>query len=134
MITSAIAMAASARAWLKAVPEWAWWIGAIVALIAAAFVFDFFNDRAAVATADAKRAQASIPAVNQSAEERADDAIRNVMADKDREAAIAKADLAEAQKAPTVRSTVSAQDKALNCVRLRQAGLTAGPKFKELCQ
>ena len=120
--------------WVKGLPEWAWWIVAIAALIVAAFVFDFFNDRAAVANADANRAQASIPAVNQSAEERADDAIRNVMADKDREAAIAKAELAEAEKPPAARSTVSAQDQALNCVRLRQAGLIGGPKYKELCQ
>jgi hypothetical protein len=119
---------------VKALPEWAWWIAAILALIAAAFAFDFFNDRAAVAEADAKRVQASIPAVNQSAEERADDAIRNVMAEKEREAAIAKAELADAQRAPEERSTVSAQDQALNCARLRQAGLTDGQKYKELCQ
>lgn len=126
--------AAAAWAWVKGLPEWAWWIVAIVALVVAAFVFDFFNDRAAVEVSDAKRVQASIPAVNQSAEERADDAIRNVMADKEREAAIAKAELAEAEKPPAARSTVSAQDQALNCTRLRQVGLTAGPKYKELCQ
>lgn len=126
--------AVAAWKWVKALPEWAWWIVVVVVLIAAAFALDIFNDRAAVAGADAKRVQDSIPAVNQSAEERADDAIRNVMADKDREAAIAKADLAEAQKSPAARSTVSAQDQALNCTRLRHAGLTAGPKFKELCQ
>lgn len=129
-----IAPALAAWRWIKDLPEVVWWIAAALAIVAAAYVFDAFNDREAVEAADAKRAQASIPAVNQSAEERADDAIRNVLAEKDREAAIAKAEVSEAQKAPEARSTVSAQDLALNCARLRQAGLTAGPKFKELCQ
>lgn len=129
-----IAFALAAWRWIKGLPEVIWWIAAALAIVAAAYVFDTFNDREAVEAADAKRAQASIPAVNQSAEERADDAIRNVLAEKDREAAIAKAEVSEAKKAPEARSTVSAQDQALNCARLRQAGLTTGPKFKELCQ
>lgn len=129
-----IAPALAAWRWIKGLPEVVWWIAAALAIVAIAYAFDTFNDREAVEVADAKRAQASIPAVNQSAEERADDAIRNVMAEKDREAAIAKAEVSETQKVPEARSTVSAQDRALNCARLRQAGLTAGPKFKELCQ
>ena len=129
-----IAPALAAWNWIKGLPEVVWWIAAALAIVAAAYAFDTFNDREAVEAADAKRVQASIPAVNQSAEERADDAIRNVLAEKEREAAIAKAEVSEAQKAPEARSTVSAQDRALNCARLRQAGLTTGPKFKELCR
>lgn len=129
-----IAPALAALHWIKGLPEIVWWIAAALAIVAAAYAFDAFNDREAVEAADAKRAQASIPAVNQSAEERADDAIRNMLSEKDREAAIAKAEVAEAHKPPEARSTLSAQDRALNCARLRQAGLTSGPKYKELCQ
>lgn len=129
-----IGTAAAAWTWVKALPEIVWWVAAALAIVAAAYAFDTFNDREAVEAADAKRAQASIPAVNQSAEERADDAIRNVLVEKEREAAIAKAEATEAQKSPEARSTISAQDRALNCTRLRQAGLTSGPKYKELCQ
>lgn len=117
------------------------WAGIVVGAIALAGLLwgawslwlDSVRDDAVRAEQD-KREAIAAEAGQQSAEERADAALKNVMAEQARETAIAKADASEAAKAPEARSTVSAQDRALNCDRLRQAGLTGGAKYKELCR
>lgn len=74
------------------------------------------------------------PASERAAEDRAQDTINNVIAEKSREAEIAKAEAAEQAKAPEARATIPPQNRALNCERLRRAGMTGEKVYREVCQ
>ena len=129
-----IALLTTAWAWLKGLPEIVWPILALVAIVGGVILWDRIDDAQVVKEIEDKRALNSAKAGQQSAEDRSDAALRNIMSEQARETAIAKAEASEAAKPVEARSTLSAQDRALNCERLRQAGLTSGPNYRELCR
>lgn len=81
--------------------------------------------------------QLDIEARSDSAEDRAYDAIQGIIEKGQRQEAIDAADKAEQAKPPEQRATLSPQDRALACVRLRQnytpKELAAMPAYKENC-
>lgn len=109
---------------------------AALALIAIALIWWWFraHDAKVIERHETKRTEASSAAAVKSADERVVDAFENQRLRDQRDAAIAKAEVAEAAKPAEARSTLSAQDVALNCARLRQAGLTGGARYKEMCR
>lgn len=84
------------------------------------------------------RAVKAIDARDKSAEDRADDAVRNILSEKDREARIAEAALKEAAKPETEHVKLPPTTVAANCERLEKAysasELAKIPAYKELCQ
>ena len=129
-----IALLTTAWAWIKGLPEIVWPILAFAAIFGGVILWDRIDDAQVVKEIEDKRALNSAKAGQQSAEDRSDAALRNIMSEQARETAIAKAEASEAAKPLEARSTLSAQDRALNCERLRQAGLTSGPNYRELCR
>ncbi|WP_159975911.1 MULTISPECIES: hypothetical protein [unclassified Novosphingobium] len=83
---------------------------------------------------DDKREAAASGAREKSAEERAADAMTGLIVSQERETAIAKAEASEAAKPPEARATVAPQNRALNCARLKQAGMTESAAYREVCQ
>ncbi|MFD2134572.1 hypothetical protein ACFSLT_03830 [Novosphingobium resinovorum] len=85
-----------------------------------------------------KRETAANHARERSAEERADDAVQNIIADHARETEIAKAAASEAVKGPKQRATLPPTSVALNCQRMRQAypksDLAKIPAYQKRCQ
>ncbi|MGF7152601.1 hypothetical protein [Novosphingobium gossypii] len=80
------------------------------------------NERAnAVQAEQVKQQVATADARGRSAEERADDAIHEMIASQTREEEIAKAAASEQAKQPKQRATLPPTTIALNCQRLRQA-------------
>jgi len=128
----------SAIARAKALPEAVWYVlGSIVifaALIIGIKVLDHLDDQAAVDDYKAQVEAKASDARERSAEDRAQDAVNNLIAEQEREAAIAKAEASEGAKAPEQRAALSPQELALNCARLKQAKLTDSPAYKELCR
>ena len=104
-------------------------IGAAILLTGAKLAYD----ASVIDDYEQDRSIRSIDARDRSAEDRAQDAINNVLAEMDRERAIAQAQASEAVKEADQRAGLSPQELALNCARLRQAGLTGEPSYKELC-
>lgn len=129
-------IAAALAIWsrIKSLPEIVWPILAFAAIVGGVILWDRIDDAQVVKEIEDKRAITSAKAGQQSAEDRSDAALRNIMSEQARETAIAKAEASEAAKPVEARSTLSAQDRALNCDRLRQAGLTSGPNYRELCR
>lgn len=120
--------------WLTGVPEIVWPILALAVIVGGVIIWDRYDDAKVVEKINRERAAASAQAGVESAEDRADRVRVDLENNQARELAIARAEASEAAKAPEARSTVSAQERALNCERLRQAGLTGGAKYKELCR
>lgn len=127
-------MIRKALSWLTGVPEIVWPVLALAAIFGGVILWDRYDDAQVVEKINRDRAAASAQAGVESAEDRADRVRADLEAQRARELAIARAEASEAAKAPEARSTVSAQERALNCERLRQAGLTGGAKYKELCR
>ena len=119
---------------LKALPEWVWYVAGVIALIVGVIVWDRFDDRAAVEADRAETQARSMDARDRSAEERAQDAVNDLLAEQERQSAINRAAASETAKPPAARATVSPQDRALACIDLRNAGMTNGPKYREYCQ
>lgn len=113
-----------------------WATYAALAVLTIALVWWWFarHDAKVIERHEGKREATAAKAEVKSAEERVVEAFENQRLRDQREAAIAKAEASEAAKPAEARSTLSAQDRALNCQRLRDAGLTGGAKFKELCR
>jgi len=124
----------AARLFLGRVPEIVWPVLALAAIVGGVLLWDRWDDAQVVEKINRERAAASAQAGVESAEDRADRVRVDLENKQARELAIARAEASEAAKAPEARSTLSAQDRALNCERLRQAGLTGGAKYKELCR
>jgi hypothetical protein len=124
----------AARLFLGRVPEIVWPVLALAAIVGGVLLWDRWDDAQVVEKINQDRAAASAQAGVESAEDRADRVRVDLENKQARELAIARAEASEASKAPEARSTLSAQDRALNCERLRQAGLTGGTKYKELCR
>ncbi|MED5545813.1 MAG: hypothetical protein VYD90_11230 [Pseudomonadota bacterium] len=134
---SALAIPAAfkgAAAWLKALPEWAWYAIGIVLIVAAFFTWNHFDNQAAIEDYERQIEARASDARERSAQDRAQDAVNNLIAEQEREAAIARAEASEAAKAPEQRAALSPQDLALNCARLKQAKLTDSPAYKEFCR
>ncbi|WP_285020215.1 hypothetical protein [Novosphingobium sp. fls2-241-R2A-195] len=127
-------MIRKALSWLTGVPEIVWPVLALALIVGGVILWDRYDDAQVVEKINRERAAASAQAGVESAEDRADRVRIDLENKQARELAIARAEASEAAKAPEARSTVSAQDRALNCERLRQAGLTGGAKYRELCQ
>lgn len=127
-------MIRKAFSWITGVPEIVWPILALALIVGGVIVWDRYDDAQVVEKINRDRAAASAQAGVESAEDRADRVRVDLENKQARELAIARAEASEAAKAPEVRSTLSVQDRALNCERLRQAGLTGGAKYKELCR
>jgi hypothetical protein len=127
-------MIRKALSWLTGLPEIVWPILALAVIVGGVIWWDRWDDAQVVKGIEDKRAAASATAGIESAEDRADRVRVDLEAQRARELAIARAEASEAAKPPEARSTVSAQDRALNCERLRQAGLTGGTKYKDLCR
>ncbi|TYC93060.1 hypothetical protein [Novosphingobium sp. BW1] len=123
-----------AAAWLKALPEWAWYAIGIVLIVAAFFTWNHFDNQAAIENYERQIEARANDARERSAEDRAQDAVTNLIAEQEREAAIAKAEASEAAKEPEKRAGLSPQEIALNCARLKQVKLTDSPAYKELCR
>jgi len=107
---------------------------AIVALFALTSLWLSRRDAEVIERHEYKREAAAAPAREKAAEDRAQDAINNMLAEKARELEIARAEASEAAKAPEARATLSPQALALNCERLRQAGMTGERAYKEACR
>jgi hypothetical protein len=127
-------MIRKALSWLTGVPEIVWPVLALAAIFGGVILWDRYDDAQIVEKINRERAAASAQAGVESAEDRADRVRVDLENKQARELAIARAEASEAAKTPEERSTVSAQDRALNCERLQQAGLTGGAKYKELCR
>lgn len=135
-------MIAALAARFLALPQWArntlYGIG--IAILAGVLFLGWLwqHDRKVLQREQAKREAAASKALDQSAEERANDAVRGIIAEKDRETAIAEAEKKEAQKAPLERATLPPTTVALNCQRLRQAysaeKLAKMPGYAEKCK
>lgn len=135
MITAAWA---ATRLWFSGLPAGirraALWIA--LALLTIALIWWWFarHDAKVIERYEDKREAAAATATVKSAEERAVDALANQMTRDQREAAIAIAEASEAAKAPEARATVAPQNRALNCARLKQAGLTGDAAYREACK
>lgn len=103
-------------------PQWGRLVlyGALAILLSAGLLTWFFNvhDAALIDQHEAKTEAVASEARDRSAEERADDALINLINEKDRENAI--------QSAPT-GGAVSDADLRLNCLRLAKLGRTPEP-------
>lgn len=92
----------------------------------------------AVRAEQVKQQAASADARGRSAEERADDAIQDMIASQARETEIAKAAASEQAKPPEQRATLPPTTIALNCQRLRQAYTAAAlakmQAYQEKCR
>lgn len=128
----------SIRAWFTGLPRGVKLvvatIAAIALLVAVWAICLHFHDRAVITQHEDKREAAAAGATVKSAEERAVDALANQMSRDQREAAIAVAEASEAAKAPEARATVAPQNRALNCARLKQAGLTGNAAYQGMCK
>lgn len=86
---------------------------------------------------DQDRAVESMGAHNQSAEQRAIDAVVDMTHDRLRNEAIEAVEASEAAKPPAERATLPPSTTAMNCVRMREAyskaDLAKMPAFKEHC-
>lgn len=129
---------AATRLWFTSLPSGARKAAYAAALaIACAFLIWLWfraHDANVIERHEMQRESASNAAAVKSADERVVDAFENQRLRDQRDQAIAKAEQAEAAKPVEARSTLSAQDTALNCARLRQAGLTGGARYKEMCR
>lgn len=133
----AIAIPAAAKAafaWLKSLPEWVWYLGACALVTVAFFTWNHFDNQAAIDNYERQVEAKASDARERSAEDRAQDAVNNLIAEQERETAIARAEASEAAKPPEQRAGLSPQELALNCARLKQSGLTGSAAYKELCR
>jgi hypothetical protein len=112
-----------------------WAVYAALALLTIALIAVWFarHDARVIERHENKREAAAAGATVKSAEERAVDALANQMSRDQREAAIAVAEASEVAKAPEARATVAPQNRALNCARLKQAGLTGDAAYRAAC-
>ena len=78
-------------------------------------------DASVIGDHEERRTIRSIEARDASAEERAHDAIEGILADQQRQIAIAKAEAEEAAKPVEERAALPPTTKALNCKRMEQA-------------
>jgi hypothetical protein len=106
------------------------WAILITAAVAFLWTAKIMYDRSIVHDHEQERAAKSIDARDKSAEERADDAVRNLLAEKDREGAI--------KAAPNAGATLAPSTVAANCARLRAAysaeELAKSDAYRELCK
>ena len=120
-----LAAVTTARAWFAALPSGVKWALAGIALAIligitwAVWLAD--HDSEVIERHEQKREQRAAEAHIKTAEERADDAIRNLIAEQAREAAIDRAAASEAARPPEERATMPPTTLALNCERIRQA-------------
>ena len=110
------------------------WAVVVLTILAVLAVIKVNYDSNVIERHEDKREAAAAGATVKSAEERAVDALANQMARDQREAAIAVAEVSEAAKAPEARATVAPQSRALNCARIKQAGLTGDAAYREACK
>lgn len=101
--------------------------------VAVVWVWLVHRDAKVIEKHEAQVKAAAAPALEKAAEERVTDAFVNQRLRDERDAAIQRAEAVEAAKPPQARATVAPQSRALNCERLRQAGMTADPIYKEVC-
>lgn len=112
----------------------------VLALVAAGLVWAGIAayNAAVIERHEERRAVDQIPAIEQSAQERAIDAVTNIMAEKEREAEIARVEREEAAKSPEARATLDPYSTAAACVVLRQqnpaAVLAKLDNYKEMCR
>lgn len=108
------------------------WATLVVVALAILATAKAAYDAAVIEDHEAERAVESMETHNVSAEQRAIDAVVNIAAENEREAAIARAEASEAAAA------LPATTKALNCARMRQAypsaDLAKMPAYQENCR
>lgn len=106
------------------------WIGVVATAIALLWAGWAILKASIIDDHEKNRAVRSIDARDKSAEERADDAVRNLLAEKDREGAI--------KAAPNAGATLAPSTVAANCARLRAAysaeDLAKSDAYRELCK
>lgn len=106
------------------------WAALITAALALLWAGKAIYDASVVREHETERAVKSIDARDKSAEDRADDAVRNLLAEKDREGAI--------KAAPNAGATLAPSTVAANCARLRAAysaeELAKSAAYRELCE
>ncbi len=117
-----IAFLTAARAWLTALPNGVRRLiyGAGLAIIAALLVWWWMkaHDERVIEKHQSEQREQDVKALDMSAEERASDAMTNLINEKEREDAI---------KAAPESGAVSDADVALNCLRLRKNGRIPEP-------
>jgi hypothetical protein len=112
----------------------------VLALVAAGLIWAAVAayNAAVIDRHEERRAVDQIPAIEKSAEERAIDAVTNIMAEKEREAEIDKVARDEAAKPPEARATLDPYATAAACTVLRQqhsaAVLAKLENYKEMCR
>lgn len=122
---------------LQRIAAWAAIVAAILAIVGAILLTWRLwlggHDKAVITTENAKVEQTASTAREKSADERVVDALANQIERSDREAAIAKAEAVEAAKPPAERATLPPTTLALNCARLKRAGLTGSDAYRDRC-
>lgn len=114
------------------------WATVVIAVIALLWLAKTMYDRSVIQGHEQERETKAVEARDRSAEERADDAVRNIIDQQERDAAIAEAALKEAQKPESERAKLPPTTIAANCTRLRKAYSAAElarlEAYRELCK
>lgn len=114
------------------------WIA--LAILCVALIAWWFarHDAKVIERHEDKREAVASDARERSAEERADDAVQNILAEQEREKEIAQAAASEAAKPPEHRAALPPTSVALNCNRLLRsysaAELAKMPAYQEKCR
>ena len=133
-----IQLARTAWKWLGGLPGEAWILIGSVALLVGFFVWNHFDNEAAIERHDQAREATGAAGREQSAEEAVADAFQNQRLRDQRDIAISQAATAEAAKPPEARATTAPQALALNCAIAREdytpAELAKVPEYQEHCR
>lgn len=107
--------------WPEPLRKAAAWASIAVAAFALLWAAKAAYDASVIDDHETDRAVESMDAHNQSAEQRAIDAVVNIVAENERERAVAAAEASEAAKPVEQRAKLPPTTRALNCARMRQA-------------
>jgi len=110
---------------------------AIVVLFVVTYVLVSQRDARVIERHEDKREAVSAPAREREAEDRAQDAIDNMLAEQARELEIARAEASEAAKSPEARATQPPNTRAFICAAMREdytaAELARMKVYQEAC-
>lgn len=138
MIPGAVLAVKAAWKWIGGLPGEVWILIASLAALVGFFVWNHFDNAAAIERHDEAREAAGAAGRTKSAEEAVADAFQNQRLRDQRDAAIADAAATESAKPPEARATTAPQGLALNCAIAREdytaAELAKMPEFQEHCR